>query len=92
MITLPASAVPEALAECGAKGVKAAAIISSGFAEVGGEGVRLQEELHADCSRVWHRRLRSQLLRLRLLSGKSDGHPLAWGSMVAFRKRDRQPS
>jgi acetyltransferase len=45
VITLPATAVPEALAECGAKGVKAAAIISSGFAEVGGEGVRLQDEL-----------------------------------------------
>ncbi len=45
VITLPATAVPEALTECGAKGVKAAAIISSGFAEVGGEGVRLQEEL-----------------------------------------------
>jgi len=45
VITLPATAVPEALAECGTKGVKAAAIISSGFAEVGGEGVRLQEEL-----------------------------------------------
>jgi acetate---CoA ligase (ADP-forming) len=45
VITLPATAVPEALAECGAKGVQAAAIISSGFAEVGGEGVRLQEEL-----------------------------------------------
>jgi acetate---CoA ligase (ADP-forming) len=45
VITLPATAVPEALAECGARGVKAAAIISSGFAEVGGEGVRLQEEL-----------------------------------------------
>jgi acyl-CoA synthetase (NDP forming) len=45
VITLPATAVPEALAECGTKGVKAAAIISSGFAEVGGEGVRLQNEL-----------------------------------------------
>jgi acetate---CoA ligase (ADP-forming) len=45
VITLPASAVPEALVECGTKRVKAAAIISSGFAEVGGEGVRLQEEL-----------------------------------------------
>jgi acetate---CoA ligase (ADP-forming) len=45
VITLPASAVPEALRECGTKGVKAAAIISSGFAEVGGEGVRLQTEL-----------------------------------------------
>jgi acyl-CoA synthetase (NDP forming) len=45
VITLPATTVPEALAECGTKGVKAAAIISSGFAEVGGEGVHLQEEL-----------------------------------------------
>ena len=45
VITLPAAAVPAALAECGAKGVKAAAIISSGFAEVGGDGIRLQEEL-----------------------------------------------
>src|SRR5918999_5674004 len=45
VITLPASAVPEALAACGAKGVKAAAVISSGFAEVGGQGVELQEQL-----------------------------------------------
>jgi acetate---CoA ligase (ADP-forming) len=45
VITLPASAVPEAMTECATKGVKAAAIISSGFAEVGGEGVRLQDEL-----------------------------------------------
>jgi acyl-CoA synthetase (NDP forming) len=45
VITLPAAAVPGTLAECGAKGVKAASIISSGFAEVGGEGIRLQEEL-----------------------------------------------
>src|SRR5262244_4569786 len=45
VITLPASAVPRALEECGLKGVKAAAIVSSGFAEVGGEGARLQDEL-----------------------------------------------
>lgn len=45
VITLPAPAVPGALAACGTKGIKAAAIISSGFAEVGGEGARLQEEL-----------------------------------------------
>jgi acetate---CoA ligase (ADP-forming) len=45
VITLPASAVPEAMTECATKGVRAAAIISSGFAEVGGEGVRLQDEL-----------------------------------------------
>jgi len=46
VITLPAPAVPRALDECAAKGVRAVAIISSGFAEVGGDGVRLQEELH----------------------------------------------
>jgi acetyltransferase len=51
VITLPASAVPEALEECGTKGVKAAAIISSGFAEVGGEGVRLQDELRRIASK-----------------------------------------
>jgi len=45
VITLPAAAVPGTLAECGAKGVKAASIISSGFAEVGGDGIRLQDEL-----------------------------------------------
>lgn len=45
VITLPAPAVPAVLAACGKRGVKAASIISSGFAEVGGEGVRLQEEL-----------------------------------------------
>src|SRR5215467_11591182 len=51
VITLPASAVPQALEECGGKGVKAAAIISSGFAEVGGEGGRLQEQLTEVASR-----------------------------------------
>lgn len=45
VITLPASVVPTTLVECGAKGIKAAAIISSGFAEIGGEGALLQEEL-----------------------------------------------
>jgi acyl-CoA synthetase (NDP forming) len=45
VITLPAAAVPAALAACGAKGVKAAAIISSGFAEIGVEGVELQDKL-----------------------------------------------
>src|SRR5512145_3109887 len=51
VITLPATAVPAALAACGAKGVKAAAIISSGFAEVGGEGVELQENLQRVASK-----------------------------------------
>ncbi len=45
VITLPAAAVPGALRACAAKGIRAAAVISSGFAEVGGDGVRLQEEL-----------------------------------------------
>lgn len=45
IITLAAPAVPAALAECARIGVKAAVIISGGFAEIGGEGARLQEEI-----------------------------------------------
>ena len=46
VIVIPAAAVPEALAECGAHGVKAAIIISSGFAEERGEeGPRRQAEI-----------------------------------------------
>ncbi len=45
VITLPARAVPQAVEECGEKGCKAAVIISGGFAELGDEGKRLQDEL-----------------------------------------------
>ncbi len=44
-ITVPASQVARAVAECGQSGVPLAYVGSSGFAEVGGEGAALQEEL-----------------------------------------------
>ncbi|MBS3057857.1 MAG: CoA-binding protein [Candidatus Diapherotrites archaeon] len=43
VIAIPAAAVPQALKECGQKKVKAATIISAGFAEIGNE--KLQKEL-----------------------------------------------
>ena len=45
IITLPAGMVPGSLTECIRHGIRAAVIISAGFAEAGEEGVRLQEEV-----------------------------------------------
>ena len=45
VIAVPAKAVAEVLEDCGEKGVRAAVIISSGFKEIGGEGVKLEEEI-----------------------------------------------
>ena len=42
IIVVPAPAVEAALADCAAKGVKIAQILSAGFAEVGGEGPAMQ--------------------------------------------------
>jgi acetyl coenzyme A synthetase (ADP forming)-like protein len=47
VILIPARFVAPALEECGQKGVKGAIIISAGFREVGGEGVKLEKELIA---------------------------------------------
>jgi acetate---CoA ligase (ADP-forming) len=48
IVIIPAAAVPEALEECGRAGVKAACIISSGFAEeAGAEGAARQERIRA---------------------------------------------
>src|SRR5699024_2004970 len=47
VIALPAPAVAAAVADCGAKGIPAAVVYSSGFAEVGGHGELLQSELAA---------------------------------------------
>lgn len=46
-IMVPRDAVPEAVAQCVARKVPVATIYTDGFAEVGGEGVRLQAELVA---------------------------------------------
>ncbi|MBN1160561.1 MAG: CoA-binding protein [Dehalococcoidales bacterium] len=47
VIVVPAPVVPEVFRQCAEKKVKAAAIISAGFAEVDGDGARLQEEIEA---------------------------------------------
>ncbi len=45
LILVNASRVADMLKQCGAKGVPYVIIISSGFSEMGGEGVKLQREL-----------------------------------------------
>src|SRR5690606_1894720 len=47
IIVVPARAVLDVVDQCGAKGVRSLIVISAGFAEVGEEGRRLQEELVA---------------------------------------------
>jgi acetyltransferase len=45
VIATPAATVPEIVAQCGAKGIPAAVVISAGFSETGPEGARLEGEL-----------------------------------------------
>ncbi|MCB9420762.1 MAG: acetate--CoA ligase family protein [Ardenticatenaceae bacterium] len=48
VILIPAPFVPQSLAECGERGIRAAIIASGGFREVGAEGA----ELEAECLRI----------------------------------------
>ena len=50
VIVVPEKIVPDAMRECADKGVKAVTIISSGFGEMGGEGIRREKEV-ADIAR-----------------------------------------
>lgn len=45
ILTVPSALVPAVARECADAGVRALIVITAGFAEVGGEGVRAQEEL-----------------------------------------------
>ncbi|HEX8948644.1 MAG TPA: acetate--CoA ligase family protein [Dissulfurispiraceae bacterium] len=45
VIAVPARFVPESLLDCAAAGIRATVILSAGFKESGGEGVKLEEEL-----------------------------------------------
>ena len=47
VVAVPAALVLETMEQLGARGTRAAIVFSSGFAEVGGEGVRAQAELGA---------------------------------------------
>lgn len=49
VIVVPAELVPSIAEECGLKGVKGIIVISAGFGEIGGEGVRLERELVSIC-------------------------------------------
>lgn len=45
IIAIPAQNVPRAMADCARKGVRFTIVHSAGFAELGGEGKRLQQEI-----------------------------------------------
>lgn len=47
VLAVPVSATADALRDCAARGVRAAIVLTSGFAEAGAEGAALQEELVA---------------------------------------------
>ena len=47
ILSIPARFVKQSLYDCAAKGVRAAVVFSSGFAEMGDEGRAMQEELGA---------------------------------------------
>jgi acetate---CoA ligase (ADP-forming) len=44
VVALPAPMIPSVLQVCGERGIQAVVIISGGFREVGGQGVKLEEE------------------------------------------------
>jgi len=45
VVVVPAKFVPPVMEECGIKGVKGVVVISAGFKEVGGEGLKLEKQL-----------------------------------------------
>jgi acetyltransferase len=45
VIIVPRDLVPQIIAECGEKGIKAAIVITAGFKELGGEGVAKEQEV-----------------------------------------------
>ncbi len=51
VVVVPARVAVRAVEDCGSAGVRAAMVVSSGFAEAGPEGIELQEELHAAARR-----------------------------------------
>jgi acyl-CoA synthetase (NDP forming) len=51
VVIIPASSVPEAILQLGERKVRAAIVITGGFAESGADGARLQEELARNASR-----------------------------------------
>ncbi|RPI42765.1 MAG: CoA-binding protein, partial [Betaproteobacteria bacterium] len=52
IIAIPAALVPDVVDDCADAGVKAAVILSSGFAETGAAGAELEERLRTTCQRT----------------------------------------
>jgi len=44
VIAVPARVVPQVIADCGAAGIRAAVVLTSGFGEAGEQGKKLQED------------------------------------------------
>ena len=57
VLIIPARLVPQAIEDCGEKGVKAAVIISGGFSEAGEEGEKLQQTVASIAARYGMRLL-----------------------------------
>lgn len=49
VVAVPAPAVPSVARDCALKGVRALVVVTAGFGEAGGEGIRRQDELMAVC-------------------------------------------
>jgi acetate---CoA ligase (ADP-forming) len=64
IIALPAKAVPEAVRACAAGGVKAGIVFSSGFAETGPQGARLERDMAETARRAGMRLLGPNCLGL----------------------------
>ena len=73
IVIIPARAVLGALEQCAAAGVKNAVIISSGFAEEGGDSAAMQDAIAALAKRTRHADFRSQ--RGRILTARSSASP-----------------
>ena len=56
VIVVPTTGILKAINECGQKGIKAGVVITAGFAEVGGDGALLQQEMVAT-ARNWNMQL-----------------------------------
>jgi acetyl coenzyme A synthetase (ADP forming)-like protein len=56
VIAIPAKFVPQVMQECGEKGVKCVIVISAGFAEIGGEGILLEQQI-IQIAKKFHMRL-----------------------------------
>lgn len=44
ILIIPTQATPEAIEDCGKRGIKAAVIVSAGFKEIGEDGAKLEQE------------------------------------------------